>query len=117
MRRSGKTVHRAAFMAYANAHVATDEEIGLADDVKEALAMDRNDVYEELLPRALTSITAPPPQSIPWTADHVQRLMDRASLASGSFLRFCIDYDVPLPFLFRLWRPDKTHEMGTMIHM
>lgn len=52
-----------------------------------------------------------------WTRTIISNLLDRASLVSGSFFRFCVDNDVPLPLAMRLWRPSKTYNMGSVIRM
>lgn len=52
-----------------------------------------------------------------WTRSVIRDLLDRASLVSGSFFRFCVDFDIPLPLAMRLWRPSKTYNMGSVIRM
>jgi len=52
-----------------------------------------------------------------WDKAAVRDLMHRASFASGSFHRFCVENDVPLCFALRLWRPSKTYNMGSVIRM
>lgn len=54
---------------------------------------------------------------IAWTRAAIDQLLARASLISGSFYRFCVENDVPVPFFLRTWRPSKTFNMGSMLRM
>jgi len=52
-----------------------------------------------------------------WTKPFILSLLERASLACGNFLKFCVENDVPVPYYLRLWRPSKAYNMGSMIRM
>jgi len=52
-----------------------------------------------------------------WTEANIRGLLMRATLASGAFFRFCIQNDVRLPFLLRLFRPYKTYLTGKVLRM
>jgi hypothetical protein len=52
-----------------------------------------------------------------WNKVTIRGLLDRASLVSGEFFRFCVENDIPVALSINTWRPSKTYNMGSMIRM
>jgi hypothetical protein len=52
-----------------------------------------------------------------WTLQGIEDLLMQASLASGEFMQFCIDNNIPVPLALKLWRPNGTYTMAQILHM
>lgn len=50
-----------------------------------------------------------------WNAAFLIDKLNRASIASGTYFKFCVDNDVPVPLALRLWRPSQTFEMAPVV--
>lgn len=59
-------------------------------------------------------VTAAAPGLV-WNKKTVADLVERASIASGSFYRFCVENHVPVPFALHMTRPNMTYMMGCIM--